>query len=124
MPRYCGGNRRNMSPARLSSLATSAPRSPRIRPPIGPATTVVKSRTLRPPHGPSAMAVTSRRFLLDHGDDAGALGARAVEQFGVGAGALDIKAVGHLPGAADGAEDLDAPLGHGPVGVARVGLGQ
>src|SRR5262245_36972633 len=47
-----GGNARSMSPSRLSSLMTSAPRSPKMRPHIGPATTVVKSTTFRPRQGP------------------------------------------------------------------------
>ena len=48
---------------------------------------------------------------LHHLDHPGALGARAAEQLGVGAGALVVEMVLHLPGEADGAEDLDAAVG-------------
>src|SRR5438874_1041158 len=109
MPRWIGGNRRSMSPSRLSIFTTSAPRSPRMRPHIGPATTVVRSRTFSPRHGPD-MAVTSGGLLLHHVDHAGALSARAAEQLGVGASPLVVEMVRHLPGEADSAEDLNAAV--------------
>src|SRR5262245_26033038 len=52
VPGRCGGTRRAISPSGCSTLITSAPKSARMQPHIGPAQVVVTSTTRRPASGP------------------------------------------------------------------------